>query len=147
MANEPSLSLESPGAVAETSAVRSENIDELDHDPHPLRVYLGVLGGLLFLTVVTVWVSFLNMGLMPAMIVAVMKALLVLLYFMNLRFDDRINTVIFLTGLFFLIVLIGPTIWDRETRRDLDPLRGETHKVTRPGYPPGVSEPLPPPAE
>ncbi|AKU92804.1 cytochrome C oxidase subunit IV family protein [Vulgatibacter incomptus] len=122
--------------------------EELHHEPLPLMIYGGVFGGLLFLTFITVFISQFHFGdwnLVVAMAVAVVKASLVVLYFMNLKHDhDRFNGVVFLTGLLFLVIFTGPTLWDKFTRHDVDPTRGATVGVSRPGYPPGVSgHPLP----
>lgn len=102
---------------------------EVNHEPMPLKVYFSVFLGLLILTFVTVWIAQFNFGdfnMVVAMMVATGKALLVILYFMNLKADhDRINGVIFMTAFFFLIVFIGPSLWDKATRGDVDPSRGE----------------------
>lgn len=106
---------------------------EVHHEPLPTRVYLGVFVGLLFLTFVTVWVAGFDFGdfnMVVAMAVAVTKASLVVLYFMNLKHDhDRLNAIIFLLGLFFLIVFVGPTMWDAFTRDTLDPVRGQAAPI------------------
>ncbi len=124
------------------------NIDELDHDPLPVKTYLAVFGGLLFLTFITVFIAQFHFGewnLVVAMAVAIAKASLVVLYFMGLKHDgDKFNAVVFLTGLFFLGVFVGPTMWDHYTRDKVDADRGTYVKVTRDGYPPGVSVPLAP---
>jgi len=103
---------------------------ELHHEPLPVKVYVGVFVALLVLTAVTVWVAGIDFGpfnMVVAMLVAFTKASLVVLYFMNLKHDhDRMNGVIFLIGLFFLVVFIGPTMWDAFTRGSLDPDRGMT---------------------
>lgn len=102
--------------------------EELHHEPLPVKMYIGVFASLLFLTFVTVFIANFHFGefnLIVAMAVAVAKASLVVLYFMNLKHDhDRFNGVIFCTGLFFLLVFIAPTMWDARTRGDVDPQRG-----------------------
>lgn len=77
-------------------------------DPHvlPLSLYYGIFAVLIFLTVVTVGVS--QLGLPPtlsiivAMAVACVKALLVVLYFMHLKYDVRFHGLIFAATLFFI---------------------------------------------
>ena len=125
---------------------------ELHHEPLPVKVYLAVFIGLLILTFVTVWIAGFDFGPfnMPvAMLVAVSKASLVVLYFMNIKHDhDRLNGVIFLMGLFFLIVFIGPTMWDAFTRDAVDPLRAKVSTPSlqqRPAA--GAPEQQPSPAE
>ncbi len=120
----------------------SENRHELDHDPLPLKVYLGVLGSLGFLTFVTVWIAQFDFGFWTvpiAMLVATIKAALVIMYFMNLKQDGGMNAVAFFTGFFFLVVFTLPTLWDRETRDSLDPDRAAIVQHTRPGFPPQVT--------
>lgn len=80
--------------------------------PHvlPLSLYLTVFGILLFLTVVTVWVSTLDLGkhglgtlaIAIALFVASIKAALVAGYFMHLKYDDRFNSIVFFGSLVFM---------------------------------------------
>ncbi|HWV37953.1 MAG TPA: cytochrome C oxidase subunit IV family protein [Vulgatibacter sp.] len=125
----------------------SSNPNEVNHQPLPLKVYVATFLALLFLTFVTVFIAQFHFGewnLLVAMAVAVAKASLVVLYFMGLKHDhDRFPAVVFLTGLFFLGIFMGPTIYDYFTRDVVDPTRGEYVQVTRDGYPPGVSVPIP----
>jgi cytochrome c oxidase subunit 4 len=101
------------------------------HDDHglahvmPLNLLFGILGVLLFLTVVTVAVTSVDLGaagnLWVAMIIATIKAGLVCAYFMHLRWDARFHLLLFLGSLLFLILFLSGTITDRaEYQRDLD---------------------------
>ena len=73
----------------------------------PLKLLLGVLGALLVLTVVTVAVTWVDLGkqfgLIVAVAVATVKASLVLLFFMHLRWDRPFNAIVIV----FSIVLVG----------------------------------------
>ena len=126
---------------------------ELHHEPLPVKVYVGVFAALMFLTFMTVWVAQFHFGdfnMVVAMAVAAAKASLVVLYFMNLKHDhDRLNGVIFLMGLFFLAVFIGPTMWDTFTRSAVDPDRGRTipEFVKQPGQPSPMENPPGAPAQ
>jgi cytochrome c oxidase subunit 4 len=74
-----------------------------------------VLGILLMLTVVTVGVSYLDMGFFNvpiALTVATIKVTFVLLYFMHLRFEGPIINISFISTVTFLIIMIGFTFWD-----------------------------------
>ena len=77
------------------------------------KVYGAVLGGLLFLTVITVGASYIDWGgglanVVIAMLIASMKASLVALFFMHLRWDKPVSAIIFCVSLFFLgLLLIG----------------------------------------
>ena len=74
----------------------------------PFGVYIKVLSTLLILTVLTVVVAQMDFGffnVLIAMGIATIKATLVLLFFMHLKYDNRLFPVIFLTGVFFLLVI------------------------------------------
>ena len=74
----------------------------------PLNVYIKVLSALLVLTVLTVAAAQMNFGIFNVLIamgIATVKAALVLLFFMHLKYDNKLFLIIFLTGVFFLIVL------------------------------------------
>ena len=80
------------------------------HEPHiiPLKVYFGILATLLFLTIITVAAARVDFGAFNtiiAFLIATVKASLVLGYFMHLKYDDKMYLVVFLTGVFFLIVM------------------------------------------
>ena len=88
----------------------------------PLKSYLGVAIALFILTAVTVWVSLVDLGAWNAVVavgVASVKAMLVALIFMHLKYDKKIYLVIFLSGLAFLTVFIGLTMFDTLRRGDL----------------------------
>jgi len=122
---------------------------ELHHEPLPTRVYVGVFVALLFLTFVTVWIAGFDFGsfnMVVAMAVAVTKASLVVLYFMNLKHDhDRLNGFVFALGLFFLVVFIAPTMWDAFTRDAVDPDRARTVEL-QPQQVPAAGAPAQQPA-
>jgi cytochrome c oxidase subunit 4 len=120
----------------------NDNPHELDHDPLPAKVYVGVLASLALLTFVTVWIAQYDFGMWTvpiAMLIATIKASLVIMYFKNLKQDGGFNAVAFFAGLFFLLVFTAPTLWDRETRHVVDPDRAAEVHHTRPGYPPQVT--------
>ena len=87
----------------------SDNFAHSSHVGHvvPLKMLIGVLMALLFLTFVTVAVTWVEMdrqvGLIVAIAVATLKASLVLLFFMHLRWDRPFNAIVII----FSIVLVG----------------------------------------
>jgi cytochrome c oxidase subunit IV len=88
----------------------------------PFRVYAQVAGALLFLTLVTVAVSFLDLGgwnAIVALAIAGTKAMLVVLYFMHLKYDRHINFYVFMIGVLFVTVFIGLTMFDTLRRADI----------------------------
>jgi cytochrome c oxidase subunit 4 len=79
----------------------------------PVRSYVGIFLALLVLTAVTVGMAFIDLGALNdvvAMTIAVGKALLVILFFMHVRYSTRL---VWLTvaagfvwlGIFFLLIL------------------------------------------
>ena len=83
------------------------------------KTYLSVLIVLLVLTVVTVAVAQVDFGAWNAfiaMFIASVKGAFVLLYFMHLKYDDKLYWVIFGSGVFFVILLFFLTKIDIITR-------------------------------
>ncbi|UCG60362.1 MAG: cytochrome C oxidase subunit IV family protein [Candidatus Zixiibacteriota bacterium] len=94
------------------------------HSHHilPPRVYLGVGAALLILTAITVAVSFFNFGpynLLVAMLIAAGKASLVALFFMHLKYDNKLYMTIFVASVVFLAVFIILTMFDTLRRDDI----------------------------
>ncbi|MDE0518866.1 MAG: hypothetical protein F4X95_03485 [Oligoflexia bacterium] len=84
------------------------NTSTIHHPIVPLNLYIKVLLSLLVLTFLTVVVAQLDFGMLNtfiAMGIATVKAALVLLFFMHLKYDNKLFPVIFLTGVFLLVVL------------------------------------------
>jgi len=89
------------------------------------ELLLTVWGALVVLTVVTVAVTWVDLGrlsLVVALGIATVKALLVALYFMHLRWDRPLNGVVFLTAILFVAIFIGAALLDTTVYRpDLIP--------------------------
>lgn len=105
-----------------------------EHTHHilPLKLYLSVGTALLALTVLTVVVARMELGVFNtilAMVIAVTKASLVALFFMHLKYDSRLYTVVFLGSLAFLGLFIILSMADTETRGEIDPIR--EHPIVR----------------
>lgn len=91
------------------------------HDPlsHHKKAYFVVWILLLCFTVTTVWVAYHNFGIfniVVAMGIASVKAALVILYFMHLKYDNRTNQVVFISAFFFLFIFIALTLSDELVR-------------------------------
>jgi cytochrome c oxidase subunit 4 len=83
------------------------------------RTYYQVFAALLGLTGITVAVAFLNLGplnTLVALTIAVVKALLVVLIFMHVRYSSRLTGVVVAGGVFWLLLLIALTMSDYLTR-------------------------------
>lgn len=92
-----------------------------EHENHimPLKTYLKVIGFLLLMTIFTVWISGVNLGpfnMLIAMTIATVKAVVVCLWFMHLKYDGNENRVMILVGVFFLLVMFVFSYGDIITR-------------------------------
>ena len=102
-----------------------------DHHPHvlPLSLYFGTWGTLLVLTVITVLASYADLGhtgnLIVALTIATIKASVVGLIFMHLKWDHKFHSIIFFSSLIFLAVFIGIVISDTNFRGELDGIENE----------------------
>jgi cytochrome c oxidase subunit 4 len=93
------------------------------HDDHhgishvaSVKVLLGTGGTLLFLTIVTVLATKIDFGssmnLALAMFIAVIKATLVVLFFMHLKYDKVFHSVIFMSAVLAAALFVGFTLMD-----------------------------------
>ncbi len=101
-----------------------------EHSSHHTKAYVGVWLTLLTLTVVTVTVSYYDFGewnIFVAMLVATIKAVLVCLYFMHLKYDNHYNQVVFVAAFVFFAIFIGLTLSD---------------ELARPTYAPAIVSPI-----
>ncbi len=90
---------------------------ENNHTPHYLeyKTLFKVLLVLLAFTGITVGASFIDAGYLNvwiALLIASVKAGLVLLFFMHLKFEGRVLIFSFLGTVFFLGIMISFTFWD-----------------------------------
>src|SRR5687767_14724 len=81
-----------------------------------IKVLVGTGGTLLFLTIVTVLATKVDFGtninLAIAMFIAVIKATLVILFFMHLKYDKISHSVIFCSALLAASLFVGFTLMD-----------------------------------
>jgi cytochrome c oxidase subunit 4 len=87
---------------------------------HPtVKTFVAVWAALLVLTAVTVFVATLDLGPFNAIValtIATIKALLVMLFFMELRYSTALTKVAVIAAVFFLFLLVGLTLSDYMTR-------------------------------
>lgn len=105
------------------------------HHIIPLRTLATVFGSLIGLTVLTVVASMLPLGPldMPvAILIAIIKASLVVLYFMALKYDKPVNSLTFAVGSLFVVIFITFTLFDTAFRGDLGDVSSQTiEEITR----------------
>jgi cytochrome c oxidase subunit 4 len=104
------------------------------HDDHglahttPISLLVGILAILLVLTILTVSVTSFDLGaqgnLVVAMVIATVKAALVVTFFMHLLWDKKFHLILFLTSVLFVILFLSMTITDRgEYDKDVEAFR------------------------
>ena len=111
---------------------QSQNADHVRRGGHvhvvSPRLLLVVYGILLLLTFITVKVTDFEMGdfnIWVALFVALIKAGVVALYFMHLRWDSPFNGLVLISALFFVVIFIGVAVLDsREYKVNYNPPGG-----------------------
>ena len=89
------------------------------HHIVPIPVYLGVFFALIVGTIVTTLVAYVDLGpfnIVVALIVAVCKATLVVLFFMHVKYSPRLTKLVVISGIFWLVILLTMTETDLLTR-------------------------------
>jgi cytochrome c oxidase subunit 4 len=90
----------------------SEHVDSV-------KTYALVFAVLIFLTVATTAVAFVDLGpfsVVAALGIACCKALLVALFFMHVRHSTKLTRLVVLGGLLWLVILVLLTMGDMATR-------------------------------
>jgi len=95
-----------------------------DHGHHivPVKTLVAVFGVLVFLTVLTVVLAQFHFGALEVPIalgIAFTKAAFVVMIFMALKWDNRVNATILAVGSLFVLVFISFILLDTEFRGDL----------------------------
>lgn len=103
----------------------SDSEKHTEHDGHdgeiahavPLWILFAVWGALMVFTVLTVSVAKMHLGsqlsFSIAMIIATIKAGLVMAFFMHLWWDKRLNLLAFLGSFLFVMLFIGMALTDK----------------------------------
>ena len=96
-----------------------ETVHEHVHHIVSPRVYIVIIISLLVLTGVTVGASFLELNVwnpIIALLIAVVKATLVVLFFMHVKYSTRLTMLTVGAGLFTFLALVGMTLSDYISR-------------------------------
>ena len=97
----------------------------MHEDIIPAKVYVLVFAALCLMTVLTYGVALIDLGWanpIVALSLASAKALLVVLYFMHVRYSTRLTWLVAGSGLFWLAILFVLTLSDYLTRGWLRPV-------------------------
>lgn len=84
------------------------------------KLYVGIWGALMVLTVVTASVSFIDLGpfnTVVALVIATFKALLVVLFFMHVKYtSEKMTRAVIFSAIFWLMLLLFLSLADYGTR-------------------------------
>jgi cytochrome c oxidase subunit 4 len=83
------------------------------------KQYSYVFGILLILTLITTWASYVDLGklnVVVALVIAVVKSMLVVLFFMHVYWSSKLNKIVVVSGLAWLALLLWLTLTDIVTR-------------------------------
>ena len=89
------------------------------HHVVPLTIYYAIFATLLVLTGVTVAVAYVDLGRFNAVVaiaIACFKALIVVLYFMHVKYSTRLVKLAVIAGLYWMVILLALTMSDYLTR-------------------------------
>ena len=92
------------------------------HDQHhvvPTKIYYVIFATLMVLTAVTVGVAYIDLGAMNtvvALAIACFKALIVVLFFMHVKYSTRLIKLTVIAGLYWIGILFVLTFSDYLTR-------------------------------
>ena len=89
-----------------------------EHEHPTVRAYLMVYAALMVLLVATVVLAFrdLHVNFLVLMIIAVIKATMVVLIFMHVRYNEKLVWIFAGASFLWLIILLGLTLNDYQTR-------------------------------
>ena len=85
----------------------------------PLKLYIGIFLTLMVLSAITVGAAFINLGQFNSIVaitIAVVKATLVILYFMHVKHSSRLTKITVVMSFFFVAILFAETFMDYATR-------------------------------
>ena len=92
-----------------------------DSEVHIVRppVYLAIFGALMVLTAVTTGLAFINLGVFNpviALAIACLKASLVVLFFMHIKYSSKLMKLTVGAGVFTFLILVGMSMSDYISR-------------------------------
>jgi cytochrome c oxidase subunit IV len=83
------------------------------------KIYYTIFMALMMLTILTVMVAFIDLGMLNlpvAILIAVVKATLVFLYFMHVKYSSRLIKIGIVAAIFTLLIMFSITLSDYFTR-------------------------------
>lgn len=130
----------------ENAHVEGHGSDDPNEPVHahiaPWQLYFKIFGALIAMTLITVAVANIDLGsanLAIAIMVATIKASLVVTFFMHLKDDRRFNALLFLGSLLFGGVFLAYTLNDTAYRGAVDGISGMRQDYRTGEWAPGTS--------
>ena len=83
------------------------------------KIYFAIFLSLMLGTGITVWAAFQNFGkfnIVIALVIATVKATLVVLYFMHARYSPKRTQLVIVCAVFWLAIMLALTLADYDTR-------------------------------
>jgi len=110
-------------------------VSEQEHTEHIVKpgTYLAIILTLLTMTGLTVYAAYINLGrfnIVVALVIATMKATLVVLFFMHAKYSPRRTQLVIVAGIFWLALLLFMTLSDYISRIDYRGVRAPISQVT-----------------
>jgi cytochrome c oxidase subunit IV len=97
-----------------------------DHNQHassghvvPISTYLAVFVALMIGTALTTWIAYIDLGewnTVVALVIAFCKMILVVLFFMHVKYATGLTRVVIIAGFFWLAIMITLSCSDELTR-------------------------------
>jgi len=115
--------LEAKGHGAHPATADGHSDGQVHAHISSVGLYLAIFVALIVFTLLTVGVSNIHLGklnFVVAVVIASMKASLVVLFFMHLRYDNKFNSLILIASLLFIGVFFAYTFNDTERRGEID---------------------------
>lgn len=94
--------------------------------PTPVWQLIAVFLALIVLTIATVAQASMDLGnveLIASLVIATIKATLVILFFMHMIHDKPLNAILFLGSFIFVALFLGFTLMDADAYRDIIELK------------------------
>src|SRR5690606_28296053 len=102
-----------------------------------LNLLFGVFGGLIILTILTVAVTAIDLGsqgnFIVAMIIATIKAGMVMAFFMHMLWDSKFNVTVFVSSFLFVLLFLSMSLTDRSEYQDMIDSRETVNKAADEG--------------
>jgi len=111
-----------------------------EHEEHaehivPPGVYAGIITTLLILTGLTVFAAYVDLGrlnIAVALVIATIKATLVVLFFMHAKYVPKRTKLVIISGIFWLALLLFMTLSDYASRVDYRGIRYPMTQIITP---------------